>query len=109
MAKRRLVFIGECRSLTAIRKGWSWADGRLAAKPLFEALEAMKLDPANHEFYNLFHDPPASRRNLSGWVPTVNDATAVALRVEDRDLQAVAAILRRLLAYVDAHRGRDHL
>lgn len=32
----RLVFIGECRSLTAQRKGWTWKDGRLAAKPLFE-------------------------------------------------------------------------
>lgn len=27
--KLLITFIGECRSLTAIRKGWSWMDGRL--------------------------------------------------------------------------------
>ena len=56
----RLLFVGECRSLTAKRKNWTWKDGRLAAKPLFEALTAMGVDPAVHEYTNLWTDssPP---------------------------------------------------
>lgn len=55
---RPLLFVGECRSLTAIRKGWRWEDGHLAAKPLFIALEAMGVDPAKQRFCNLWTDPP---------------------------------------------------
>lgn len=57
---RPLLFIGECRSLTAKRQGWTWRDGRLAAKPLFEALAAMGVDPSAHKFINLWTDssPP---------------------------------------------------
>lgn len=49
-------FVGECRSPTAKKKGWTWKDGRLAAKPLFEALAAMKIDPGAHIFINLWTD-----------------------------------------------------
>ena len=56
-----MIFVGECRSLTAIRKGWTWKDGRLAAKPLFEALEAMGVDPDTQEFCNLWTDPPLAQ------------------------------------------------
>ncbi len=52
----RLLFVGECRSLTAQRKGWTWKDGRLAAKPLFEALAAMGIDPRQHAYTNLWMD-----------------------------------------------------
>jgi hypothetical protein len=55
--RKLYTFVGECRSLTAIRKGWTWADGRLAAKPLFEALEAMQVDLASVDFMNLWKDP----------------------------------------------------
>ncbi len=55
---RPLVLVGECRSLTAIRRGWRWKDGRLAAKPLFEALAAMGVDPAAQRYVNLWTDPP---------------------------------------------------
>jgi len=77
---KRITFIGECRSLTAIRKGWSWIDGRLAAKPLFEALAAMGIDPTAHEFINLFTDPPITRRHLKGWRPKVQDGLAASLK-----------------------------
>lgn len=53
---KKLLFIGECRSLTAKRKKWTWLDGHLAAKPLFEALEAMGVDPRAHEYVNLWSD-----------------------------------------------------
>jgi hypothetical protein len=57
---KKLIFVGECRSLTAQRRGWTWKDGRLAAKPLFEALEAMGVDPKAHSYVNLWSDttPP---------------------------------------------------
>ena len=59
---RPYIFVGECRSLTAVDRGWSWHDGRLAAKPLFEALVAMGVDPSEQQFVNLFCDPPAAPR-----------------------------------------------
>lgn len=57
---RAFLFVGECRSLTAKRMNWTWKDGRLAAKPLFEALRAMGVDPAQHDYINLWTDstPP---------------------------------------------------
>lgn len=56
LVKPSLLFVGECRSLTAKRKHWTWKDGRLAAKPLFEALSAMGVDPLAHEYVNLWTD-----------------------------------------------------
>jgi hypothetical protein len=66
----RLLFIGECRSLTAKSKGWTWEDGRLAAKPLFEALEAMGVNPKDHEYTNLWMDtsPPVIAANKFEWL-----------------------------------------
>lgn len=52
----KILFVGECRSITAQRKGWTWFDGRLAAKPLFEALQAMGVDPKAHDYVNLWDD-----------------------------------------------------
>lgn len=61
----RLIFVGECRSITAQRKGWTWADGRLAAKPLFEALAAMGIDPGVHEYANLWTDNASGTTNAN--------------------------------------------
>jgi hypothetical protein len=65
---RAIVFVGERRSATAIREGWTWTDGRLAAKPLFEALRANGIDPAQHSFVNLFSDPPGQPKVVPGVV-----------------------------------------
>ena len=67
---KKLLFIGECRSLTAKRKKWSWEDGRLAAKPLFEALQAMQVDPRAHEYTNLWLDtsPPIIAHDKFNWL-----------------------------------------
>jgi len=71
------LFIGEKRSKTAIAKGWTWADGRLAAKTLQEALAQLGLEHGKHyECVNLFYDNGtldpviltlAHRRQLQGW------------------------------------------
>jgi hypothetical protein len=79
MTKKNFLFIGECRSATAQARNWTWRDGRLAAKPLFEALEAMGLDPANQEFVNLWHDRP--HRVSAGWKPMLNEGVISGLHV----------------------------
>jgi hypothetical protein len=56
-----LVFVGERRSQRAISMGVTWGDGRLAARTLFEALQAAGVDPHTQRFVNLFPDPPAAR------------------------------------------------
>lgn len=61
-----LVFVGEKRSAKAIAMGVRWTDGRLAAVPLFEALEAAGVDPAAQRFVNLFLDGDAWRVSGGG-------------------------------------------
>jgi hypothetical protein len=50
------VFVGERRSPTAIHMGVTWADGRLCAKNLHEALRAVGIEPNEHVFVNAFDD-----------------------------------------------------
>lgn len=48
------LFVGERPSDRAIQMGVTLKDGRLAAKPLFEALRAIGIDPEQCRFTNLF-------------------------------------------------------
>lgn len=56
------VFVGENRSKLAQDKGWSWQEcqrtgiPRLAAKPLWEALIAININPDKQIFFNLWDD-----------------------------------------------------
>lgn len=102
----RLLFVGECRSLTAQRRGWTWKDGRLAAKPLFEALEAMGVDPSAAEFYNAFHDPPV-KRHVRGWNPSPNEDTLTALWSVQK-VRTIVALGKRVSAEL-TRRGIDHV
>lgn len=77
----KLLFIGECRSLTAKRKNWTWKDGRLAAKPLFEALRAMGVDPAAHEYMNLWTDDPK---------PKIRPGLKLLMHWSNRDVTIIA-------------------
>lgn len=57
MSERLLfVFIGEQRSPTAIRRGWTWNHGHLAAKTLHEALRAAGVEPSAQVYVNLWRD-----------------------------------------------------
>lgn len=111
---KRLIFIGECRSLTAIRNGWSWEDGRLAAKPLFEALVAMGLDPAAQEYANLFEDPsPTSRRSRKRTTTKVCEGIVSGLLVletaiQDEDRAVIVALGQRVSRELAA-RGIEHV
>lgn len=54
--KQHLLFVGERRSPTAVRMGVTWEDGRLAAKQLFDAFDAIGFERWRAEFCNLFED-----------------------------------------------------
>lgn len=47
-----IIFVGERRSNTAIRLGYTWHDGHLAAKQLFEALDFCGIDRTGCQFVN---------------------------------------------------------
>lgn len=95
---RALLFIGECRSLTAKRKNWTWRDGRLAAKPLFEALRAMGVDPAQHDYVNLWTDAAT---------PIIPPARIARLRRDREDGVELVALGKRVSGEL-AKRGIEH-
>jgi hypothetical protein len=50
----KFLFVGEKPSKTAYEKNWTWADGQLAAKQLFDALKFSDIPALNCGFINLF-------------------------------------------------------
>lgn len=103
----RLLFVGECRSITAQRKGWTWADGRLAAKPLFEALAAMGVDPTAHDYTNLWTDN-ASGTTYGNLKPGIVGATITRIKRANSDGDVVVALGKRVSQEL-ARRGIVHV
>ncbi len=103
----KLLFVGECRSITAQRKGWTWADGRLAAKPLFEALAAMGVDPKAHEYANLWSDN-ASGTTYGSLRPGIRVATIKRIMARRSSGYIVVALGRRVSTEL-AKRGIAHV
>lgn len=104
----RFIFVGECRSITAVNRGWTWRDGHLAAKPLFEALEAMGVDPAAQRFLNLFRDPPHAVYYNAASVARLraaNDQTIVAMGQRQHYGLEALGIAHRTIVH-PAARGR---
>ena len=58
-----ILFVGEERSELAIKMGVTWSDGRLAAKQLFDALIANRIDPKECDFTNWFERGGKSKVN----------------------------------------------
>lgn len=104
---RRLLFVGECRSITAQRKGWTWADGRLAAKPLFEALNAMGVDPAKHYYVNLWTDT-ASGTTYGNLKPGILGVTITRIKRANTEHDVVVALGKRV-SHELARRGIVHV
>ncbi len=50
------VFVGERRSRRAVEMQVTWESGRLAAKPLFEALRACSICPEQQVFLNNYRE-----------------------------------------------------
>lgn len=104
---RLLLFVGECRSITAQSKGWTWADGRLAAKPLFEALEAMGVDPKAHQYVNLWTDN-ASGTTYGNMKPGILGRTVKLIAARRGQGFVIVALGKRVSAEL-ARRGIVHV
>lgn len=52
----KFIFVGERPSRTAVRRGWTWEHGRLAAKTLHDALARIGINPMKQKYINLFGD-----------------------------------------------------
>ena len=58
---KRYYFVGERPSPTAMRRGWRWEHGRLAAKQLFDALLLIGINPSQCRFDNAFDTDSLAR------------------------------------------------
>lgn len=72
---RRFLFVGEKPSRTAYRRGLTWQDGALAAKTLFDALDAAGITRESCAFVNLFGETPVA--SLSPKTPVVRERLIV--------------------------------
>lgn len=79
------LFVGERPSPKAKAMRVKWADGRLAAKQLFDALAAIGIDPTSHQFDNVFRsdlsEPETVCRRAIGRIRRIasQGATVVAM------------------------------
>jgi hypothetical protein len=65
---KNFLFVGEERSPTAIEKGWTWKDRRLAAAHLSKATDALGLDWDSLCFKNVFEDDIEDIKSFDGIV-----------------------------------------
>jgi len=63
---KNILFVGEKRSNTAIEKGWTWKDKRLAAAHLFKATDALGIEWNKLSFKNVFEDDIEDIRSFNG-------------------------------------------
>ena len=85
------LFVGEERSQLAKNNGWTWADGRLAAKQLFDALQTCGIDPESCFFCNLFERGGlAAIKRHSG--PVVAMGRRVQTELERRGIQFIPLV-----------------
>jgi uracil-DNA glycosylase len=86
-----MIFVGEKPSRTAYEKGWTWEDGRLAGKQLFDALAYVEIDPKDCRFVNLFGKHPDREE-------TPRRAVMRELRKADRPIVAMGQKVSKHLA-----------
>jgi hypothetical protein len=72
-----MIFVGEKRSKTAIKMGVRWNDGRLAAKQLFDALNACGVNPRLQVFVNWWKDNGFVNYDTLVFLSRVADETPV--------------------------------
>jgi hypothetical protein len=77
-----MLFVGEKRSELAKQMKVKWADGRLAAKQLFDALLACGLKPDEQEFCNWFEGGKTKVRNYQGLIVAMGRKVSNALTKE---------------------------
>src|ERR1044072_637972 len=90
-----LLIVGERRSNLAIKRGVRWEDEALAAVPLFQALRAAGVEPANCRFVNWFEDGEAVVRQHTRRIVGLGQEVQEALAAEGiRDLPLVRRAAR---------------
>ena len=104
---RKFVFVGERPSPTAVRRGWTWKHGRLAAKTLHDALAHTGIDPMKQKYINLFGD--GCERDAEG--DEINHRLSRIRRMMGRGYTVVGMgnrVCRRLREAGVAHRALRH-
>jgi hypothetical protein len=79
----KYLFVGEERSQTAIQKGWTWRDKRLAAAHLSKAVESMGISWDDCDFKNVFEDNINDIRNFNGVIIAMGRKVERALKKEN--------------------------
>lgn len=77
-----ILFVGERRSNKAKTMGVRWQDEALAAKPLFEALRLIGIDPAACQFVNWFEGGKGAVRSTKLPVVAMGNKVQAALAQE---------------------------
>jgi hypothetical protein len=77
-----ILFVGERRSEKAKTLGLRWENGGLAAKPLFEALEAIGIKPQECRFTNWFEGGKTVTRKHRGIIVAMGNKVQNALTAE---------------------------
>lgn len=113
---RRVLFVGEKRSALAVTRGFTWKDGRLAAKQLFDALDALKFPRERVAFANAYerghmriilaHRGPIiamgekAQRRLTRegvrYTPMIHPAARGRIRAKDRYTAHVRSVLEAI-------------
>jgi len=78
----KILFVGENRSHLAKKMNVTWKDGRLAAKQLFDALDAIGFPRDTCEFCNWFEGGKGKVRNWDGGIVAMGAKVQKALRAE---------------------------
>ena len=78
----KILFVGENRSHLAKKMNVTWEDGRLAAKQLFDALDAIGFPRDACEFCNWFEGGKGKVRNWDGGIVAMGAKVQKALRAE---------------------------
>ena len=78
----KYLFVGENRSYLAKKMKVTWKDGRLAAKQLFDALDAIGFPKNQCEFCNWFEGGKGMVRNWDGPIVAMGTKVQKALRAE---------------------------
>ena len=81
----KVLFVGENRSNLAKKMKVTWEDGRLAAKQLFDALDAIGFPRENCEFCNWFEGGKGVTRKWKGNVIAMGKKVQKALKSEGID------------------------
>ncbi len=81
----RYLFVGENRSHLAKKMQVTWKDGRLAAKQLFDALDAIGFSRSRCEFCNWFEGGKGIVRSWGGPIVAMGAKVQKALRADGID------------------------